>query len=1007
MKGVILTIGLALLLFSNSDVKSCSYIPGDANGDTHFTGLDAVYSVRYFKGGPLPPFSCECTPGHTWYIAGDVNGSCSFSGLDVTYMVRYFKGGAAPIPCPDCPPQPVQVPLLTTAAVSAVTQTTAECGGTITSEGEAPVTDRGVCWSTDSTPSIDDSKTTDGSGPGSFTSSIAGLTLGTLYYLRAYATNSAGTGYGSIISFTTTDSMGTVTDIDGNTYVTVKICNQWWMAENLKVTHYRNGNPVPYVADNTSWSNLTTGAYCNYNNDSSHVVTYGRLYNWYAAADSNNIAPAGWHVPCNAEWQTLIDCLNPNAGGKMKEAGTALWLSPNTGAINSSGFTAFPGGYRYGIIGDYSSMGAYDFIWSSTEYSSIYAWCLYLSCNNAEAYLNFNFDGGPQNGYSIRCIKDSATLPVVTTAAVSEVTDTMAQCGGNITSDGGALVTARGVCWSTDSIPTIADSKTTDGSGSGSFTSSITELNGVTQYYIRAYATNIAGTGYGDILSFTTTDSMGTVTDIDGNTYITVKICNHWWMAENLKVTHYRNGGAITYVADSATWSGLTSEAYCNYGDDSTNVAIYGRLYNWYAVNDSRNIAPAGWHVPTDAEWQTLVDCLGGDAVAGGNMKESGTVHWLSPNTGATNESGFSALPGGFHNGAGNYNYMSYHAYFWSSTDHFGVNAWYRQLVFNYSDVRRLNNELRNGFSIRCVKDSTTVPVVTTAAVSGVTQTTAGCGGTITSDGGASVIARGVCWSTNPTPTVDDSKTTDGAGMGSFSSSITGLTANTAYYVRAYATNSVGTGYGDIDSFNTAEESTTGTVTDIDGNVYQTIKIGNQWWMAENLKVTHYQNGDGIPNVMDLPIWSVLSKGAYCNYNNDTNNVATYGRLYNWFALTNSRNIAPAGWHVPNDAEWDTLIYYLGGYAVAGGKMKEAGFAHWRGPNTGATNECGFTALPGGGRSPLADNYDGMETDAYFWSSTDIYGIYAWRRVLGYNGSDVARDYLYKQYGYSVRCVKD
>jgi uncharacterized protein (TIGR02145 family) len=294
-------------------------------------------------------------------------------------------------------------------------------------------------------------------------------------------------------------------------------------------------------------------------------------------------------------------------------------------------------------------------------------------------------------------------------------------------------------------------------------------------------------------------------------------------------------------------------------------------------------------------------------------------------------------------------------------------------------------------------------PELTTAGVSAITQTTAECGGNVTSDGGAAVTARGVCWSTSPTPTIADDTTVNGSGTGSFTSSITGLTAGTSYYVRAYATNSAGTGYGSSEPFTTADSN---TVTDIDGNVYQTVTIGTQVWMAENLKVTHYRNGDPVPNVTDGGTWSGLSTGAYCNYNNDTGNVATYGRLYNWYGVADSRNIAPAGWHVASDAEWQTLVDYLGGSAVAGGKLKEVGTTHWNPPNTGATNESGFSALPGGYRSSNGYFYD-MGSYAYFWSSTESYSYYAWYRYLYYDYSQVSRHYDYKRYGFSVRCVRD
>ena len=197
-----------------------------------------------------------------------------------------------------------------------------------------------------------------------------------------------------------------------------------------------------------------------------------------------------------------------------------------------------------------------------------------------------------------------------------------------------------------------------------------------------------------------------------------------------------------------------------------------------------------------------------------------------------------------------------------------------------------------------------------------------------------------------------------------------------------------------------------GTVTDIDGNVYQTVKIGNQWWMAENLKVTRYNNGDAIPNVTDNTQWSNLTTGAYCNYDNDINNVAVYGRLYNWYAAEDSRNIAPVGWHVPSDTEWQTLVDYLGGSSVAGGKMKEAGTAHWLSPNTGATNTSGFTALPAGYRSNNG-SFSNMSNYGYWWSATEYSTAYAWYRLLSYLYSQVDRYYGNKRYGFSIRCIRD
>jgi uncharacterized protein (TIGR02145 family) len=306
-------------------------------------------------------------------------------------------------------------------------------------------------------------------------------------------------------------------------------------------------------------------------------------------------------------------------------------------------------------------------------------------------------------------------------------------------------------------------------------------------------------------------------------------------------------------------------------------------------------------------------------------------------------------------------------------------------------------------------------PKVTTADVSTITFTSAQCGGIVTSEGGASVTARGVCWSTNQTPSVSDNKTTDSTGTGNFTSNITGLIPNSTYFIRAYATNSEGTGYGSIKSFTTVAT----TMTDIEGNVYQVVIIGNQIWMAENLKVTRYRNGDVIPNVTNNSEWGNLTTGAYCNYDNNTSHVATYGRLYNWYTVDDSRNIAPEGWHIPSDEEWKDLEMYLGmSQSEAdtegargtdeGGKLKEAGTTHWVSPNTGATNESGFTALPHGHRTYHGEFFY-MGLNATFWTSDESNSNHApWYRNLNNNFSGIYRGtWGFKESGLSIRCLRD
>ena len=230
-------------------------------------------------------------------------------------------------------------------------------------------------------------------------------------------------------------------------------------------------------------------------------------------------------------------------------------------------------------------------------------------------------------------------------------------------------------------------------------------------------------------------------------------------------------------------------------------------------------------------------------------------------------------------------------------------------------------------------------------------------------------------------------------------------------------------GCTDPEAFNydpdaTIDDGSCYTVTDIDGNVYQTIIIGTQVWMAENLKVTHYRNGDAIPTGYSNSDWENLTTGAYAVYDGNESNADTYGYLYNWYAVADSRNIAPEGWHVPTDDEIKQLEMHLGmsqseaddsGYRGTdeGGKLKEEGTAHWSSPNAGATNESGFTALPGGYRGYDYSNYYDMGSYGYFWSSTEIHSNSAWYRKLYYDLSGVYRGSNSKQYGFSVRCVRD
>ncbi len=397
----------------------------------------------------------------------------------------------------ETPIPPGPVPILTTTPVTDIMYNSAVSGGLISSDGGAVVTARGVCWSKNQTPTIADSKTTDGNGAGLFTSNITGLTLGASYYLCAYATNKNGTGYGSIMTFTTST-----------------------------------------------------------------------------------------HMP-----------------------------------------------------------------------------------------------------------------PTLSTDSVINVTAYTALCGGNVTTDNGNPVTERGVCWSTNQNPTIADSKIVVGTGMGTFKITLSGLTSNTVYFVRAYATNSVGTAYGNSRTFTTGNN--TLIDIEGNIYHFVTIGTQVWMVENLQTTKYRNGDPIPNVTDNNDWNLQTYGAYCNYNNDIDFSNVYGHLYNWFVVGDSRNIAPLGWHVPTIEEWNILNAFVGGSAYT---LKEMGTAHWQDPNFG-TNFVGFTALPNGWRDSFGAYSFIGESANWWTSTQYASDFAAFVWLSFDDKMGSVTTTPKKYGFAIRCIRD--------------------------------------------------------------------------------------------------------------------------------------------------------------------------------------------------------------------------------------------------------------------------------------------------------------
>jgi uncharacterized protein (TIGR02145 family) len=883
---------------------------------------------------------------------------------NTTYYVRaYAENNAGTAYGDEAEFRTVTLPVVTTAAVNPITETTATSGGTVTDNGGAFISSRGVCYGLNPNPTIDGLHTTNGTGSGPFTSFISGLTPNTVYYLKAYATNNKGTGYGQQVIFETLpyNQTGTLNDArDGKTYETVKIGDQWWMAENL------NYNMA------SSWC---------YNNSSANCDTLGRLYAWSSAVNS---CPSGWHLPTDDE----VKIMEIELGMSVAEANSAGDRGTDQGMQlkkgGSSGFDMLYSGFRY-PGGTYATLGSGATFWTFTESGSS-AWY-----RGFDAGSQVNRDlYGKDYGFSTRCLKN--VVPVVETSAVTSPTDSSASGGGEVTYGGGASVTARGVCWSTTHNPDVNDDHSTDGTGMGIFSSMLTGLAPNTLYYVRAYATNSEGTGYGDEVSFTTemglpglttvtvtsvTDSSavsgGTITS-DGGTSITAKgIC---W-----STSQYPDLG------DDYTFEGTGSTPFVSTMEDlEPNTTYYVRAYATNSLGTSygnqRNFTTVTGMPKVTTTAVSDVDDV--SASSGGNVTYDGGatitargVCWSTSHDPDINDDHTT-------DGSGLGTFISSITGLTPGTEYF-VRAY----------ATNINGTAYGGEV--SFTTSSTLPTVTTASVSGIGQNSATGGGNVTDIGGSSVTAKGVCWSTSTGPDISDDHTTDGTGAGVFVSSISGLTPGTEYFVKAYATNSAGNAYGDEVSFTTQNE--TGTLEDArDSQVYNTIKIGDQWWMAENLNFRP-----------DTGSWY---------YDNDSDDYAEiYGRLYRWetamagAASSNDnpsgvQGVCPSGWHLPSDAEWTDLTDGLEGLSVAGGKMKEEDYTHWSSPNTSATNESGYTALPAGERTN-AEIYQYLGEHASYWSTTQQNGSIAWSRTLYYDSGAATRDNIDKEYSFSIRCVKD
>ena len=931
------------------------------------------------------------------------------------------------------------LPTVVTNGISNFTGDEATANGQVTYDGGTPFVVSGFCWSTNANPTISDSYSMDGIGTTSFSHLITGLNLGTTYHVRAFAMNNGGIAYGSDVSFTTWDyptvvTNSTVTTIsattaycggtvtsDGGNYVNQRgICYSSW-----------NSTPDIFNNDGMTYDGSGTGAFSSFMNGLQQGVTYyvcAYATNDIGTVYGNTITFTTLRTPVlTTNSVTDIDTMSAVSGGNITSDGG----DPVTGR----GIVWNTGGYPtitnyLGITYNGTGIGSFtDTMKNLTPGQTYYV--------RAYATNGIGTNYGQQYSFKALPIK-----PTVTTNAISYWNVYDANGGGNVTSDGGAYVSQRGLCWNTTGSPTLADNYNTHyNGGTGNYSLNISGLQPGTTYYVRAYATNSAGTSYGNEVTFTTNATLPSVTTNP---------------VSDTTATSAVSGGNVTSDGgDSVTARGIVwfeESMYYNYWDCPTINNYQGITTNGSGigsfVDTMKNFTPGYYYyvrayatnsigtnygtcyyfrakttVPTVATSATVTNIMGTSAVCGGTVTNNGG-EYVSSRGVCWNTTGNPTLAdNSAQQGSGNGTFTITITGLTDSTTY-----WVCAYATN-----------SNGTSYGTAISFTTpkLPTVTTDTVSGIGTTWAYSGVNVIDGAGEIITACGVCWSTSPTPTVSNAKTVDGAGVAplSYPSLCQNLMDGTTYYVRAYATTSAGTGYGQTYSFTTLSFQPcpgVATVSDTDGNVYNTIQIGTQCWMRENLRTTRFPDGTNIPDgsITSTTVPFKFYPGGSSSY------VQTHGYLYNWAAVMNGssssaanpsgvQGICPKGWHVPSNLEWTLMSNYVttqascqcGGSSTAIAKAL-ANQTGWYSNTSNCTpgnsnsvisnNITGFSAMPAGyNSSGNYGNSTGRGNYAHYWSCTESNTNTSYMLAIYYYSDGIGQYAENKYYGMSVRCIKD
>lgn len=863
---------------------------------------------------------------------------------------------------------------------------TATCGGNITADGGLAVTARGVCWAIGTTPTINNTITNDGAGGGTFNSTLTNLLPGTSYFVRAYATNDAGTAYGITYSFTTL-SLPTIET-----------------SEAVAITHF----------------SALVGA-VNVNEQSSAIIDKGIC----------------WSTSPNPIVYQSATASAGTAPGDFKKSIQGLALNTT---YYARAYCLTNVGVAYGNLVSFTTLAADQFN-PNINYGSVSD----VDGNTYRTVVIGNREWFAENLRSSR-FADGSPIPEITADSVNgNPIEQPRWCSINFNEhydnpwgklyNTYSIADNRNVCpagwrvsglvdWSNLfeeldssyydfmdayylSYDTAMGVRNKLRSANSGYWNDVNTSNNLSGFSTVAGVNGLAGSSG---VYFYNLEEPGNITNPRSEFFTSATLENmglspYTTILEGLYNSFYPLGGGGNSLGPIRCVRSLDSLPYIifrNYGGEPF----------------SPGFPPCGWPVLYSLNNYSTFDGQEMEPITiGGELISTGICISSMPNPTLASEFVF---------GGGDDIFGVI-----IPTDNFQSNTTYYARAYA---TNAYGTDYSNQLSFTTYSDSLVFTLDSLQYDAGAdalrlfsnTYYAVDCNSNSCNE----ITDKGICWSSSPNPTVADTMLSSGPGCAiSLEQTVGGLNQGVTYYFRAYAfvapdsvvysnelVYSVPIDPAAVHSCGAIGVHNSnlnyGSLTDQEGNVYKTIVIGNQEWMAENLNTSIYRNGDPIENVVDDFQWSGLSTGAWCYYNNDSQYECPYGKLYNWFAVADSRDLCPAGWHIPTGSEWSVLFNYLDpnlGNPTAGGKLKSTGSQYWQEPNQDASNESGFSGLPGGSRgnylSPLP--YENIGIVGRWWTSVGVFDYTAFNHFIYNNSGLVLGEDGYQTPGCSVRCLRD